>query len=46
MKSPVRFLRRSGPVRRVTLRETPLKLQEALSVRRTFPGWLTFVTGW
>ena len=42
----MRFVRRSGPVRRVLLRETPLKMLEAFSIQSTFPGLLTFLTGW
>ena len=36
--NPVRFVSRSGPVRRMLLRETPLKMLEAFSTRRIFPG--------
>ena len=41
MTIPVRFVRISGPDRRVLLRETPLKILDALSTQRTSTGLLT-----
>ena len=36
----------SSPVRRALLRETPVTLLKANRIRRSFPGWLTFVFDW
>ena len=37
---------RSGPVKRLSIRDVPLKIDAALATRRTFFGLLGFSTGW